>query len=84
MPVNRKEKLSQLICDYLKKHPDAGDTLEGITQWWLELGRIDTSMDEVASILNDLVEKGIIEIYKNKGGTNLYKIGVVTRSKDRT
>jgi len=30
-----KKDISQEILKYLIKHPDASDTLEGITEWWL-------------------------------------------------
>jgi Fe2+ or Zn2+ uptake regulation protein len=70
----KTEKISGMILDYLCKNPDAGDTLEGITRWWLNMERIDLSVKEVAQALESLMEQGVITINKNRGGTTLYKI----------
>ena len=77
MNVDRKqEKLSRMILDYLRKNPEAGDTLEGITMWWLELERIETSVDEIAKVLEGLIQKGLIRMYKVEAGPNFYKINI--------
>lgn len=68
------EKISRMILGYLCKNPDAGDTLEGITRWWLNMERIDLSVKEVAQALESLMEQGVITINKTRGGTTLYKI----------
>ena len=69
----KMEKISRMILDYLRKNPDAGDTLEGITRWWLNMERIDFSVKEVAQALESLIEQGVITINKTRGGTALYK-----------
>lgn len=74
----KQEKISRMILDYLRKNPDAGDTLKGITQWWLELARIESSVDEVADALESLTQKGIIRMHKLKDGTTFYKINKET------
>jgi hypothetical protein len=50
-----------MILSYLRRHPNAGDTLEGITKWWLELERIDTSVNDVASVVDNLASIGMIQ-----------------------
>ena len=68
MCVYRKqEEIEEMIMSYLQKHPDAGDTLEGITRWWLELERIDQSGDEVATAIESLVKKGSLKKFKCQG-----------------
>jgi hypothetical protein len=69
----KTKKISRMIHDYLRKNPDAGDTLEGITRWWLNMERIDLSVKEVAQALEGLIEQGVITINKTRGGTTLYK-----------
>lgn len=69
----KTEKISRMIFDYLRKNPDAEDTLEGITRWWLNIERIDLSVKEVAQALESLIEQGVITINKTRGGTILYK-----------
>lgn len=71
---NKKEKISRLIVDYLQKYPEAGETFEGIMKWWLELERIELSVNEVADVLESLIQKGVIKMYKTAGGTIFYKI----------
>jgi len=70
----KQEKISGMILNYLRKNAGAGDTLKGITQWWLELARIESSVDEVADALESLTQKGIIRMHKLEGGTTFYKI----------
>jgi hypothetical protein len=36
-----KKNVSRMILDYLRKNPDAGDNLEGITRFWLNSERIE-------------------------------------------
>ena len=55
--------ISEEILNYLFKHPDASDTLEGITEWWLLNQRISCEMKRVKAALSKLVEQGwVIEI----------------------
>jgi hypothetical protein len=77
MPLkkNRKvEALSREILDYLKKHPDASDTLEGIATWWLEQQRIERLVDEVAEALELLIKKGAVRARKINDSVTTYKI----------
>jgi Mn-dependent DtxR family transcriptional regulator len=65
-----ENELSKKILEYLDKKPDAGDTLEGITEWWLESERVDQAVDQVAEVLEALIKKGLI--IKSKYG--VYKL----------
>ena len=69
---NKKENISRMILGYLHRFPDAGATLEGITKMWLELQRIETSVEEVADALESLIQKGVVKVYKKRGGTTFY------------
>jgi len=70
----RQEKISRMILDYLSKNPNAEDALDGITKWWLELEGIEVSRNEVAEVLESLIQKGLIKMCKNKGGATFYRI----------
>ena len=75
MITNEKQKkISEAILSYLRKNPDAGDSLEGIVEWWLGIERIESSVDEVADALESLVQRGIIKIRKTESGTTWYGI----------
>lgn len=71
---NENNNLSQRILQYLEKHPQAGDTLEGIVTWWLEQDRIDHLVNEVAEALRSLAHKGAIQTHTSQSGTTIYKI----------
>jgi hypothetical protein len=62
-----------MILNYLRRHPDAGDTLEGITRWWLECKSIDNNVDEIAEVLEVLTKQGILVVYKESNGTVFYR-----------
>lgn len=69
----KQEEISKTILNYLRKNPDAGDTLEGISKWWFNLERIETSVDEVACIVEMLIDKGLIKKVKhNNSSLNYY------------
>jgi len=72
--ISSKSQLKSAILSYFQEHPGAGDTLEGIAYWWLARRRIDEVVDEVAKILEELMEKGLIEAQRTPGGTTVYKL----------
>ena len=72
--MNIKEEISKQILSYLEKNPDAGDTLEGITKWWLESERVDQAVDDIAEALNLLLEKGAVIKTKCKKGSSIFKL----------
>ena len=63
-----------MILSYLRENPEAGDTLEGITDWWLRSEMIEESVDEVADVLESLAQRGAIRKHKVEGGTTFYRI----------
>jgi Fe2+ or Zn2+ uptake regulation protein len=70
----RQEDISKKILDYLLKNPDAGDTLEGISRWWVQSEYIEQSVDEVASVLERLTKEGVVKKQEVKGGSSVYKV----------
>lgn len=76
----RQEKITRMILNYLRKNRDAGDTLEGISRWWLELEKIEISVTDVVSALESLIQKGLIRRYETKRGSTFYKINRETLS----
>jgi Fe2+ or Zn2+ uptake regulation protein len=72
--MNKRDEISKKILDYLRKNSDAGDTLEGITGWWLESERVDYAVDEVAEVLEVLLENGLLTKSKYENGNVVYKL----------
>jgi hypothetical protein len=70
----RQEKISGIIINYLRRNPDAGDTLEGIVKWWLVFESIESSMDDVVDVLETLIRKKAISMYSIADGTTFYKV----------
>ncbi len=58
---NTKEDIARMILGYLKKYPNAGDTLEGICRWWLNHEKIDVTVDVVSEILETLIKEGKVK-----------------------
>ncbi len=73
--VNAKQgEISRAIVDYIHKHPDARDTLVGITRWWLHLEKIESSVSDVSVALETLIKEGVIERQLINGDNPVYRI----------
>ena len=67
--------LSHEILRYLRAHPQAADTVDGIVEWWLPRQRYDEAVDRVQSALDELVARGLMEKTTLVDGTVLYADG---------
>lgn len=61
----------QIEC-YLKNHPNAADTIEGITKWWLPGQGIEVSSLIVQQALNYLGSKSVVTFNANLSGNKVY------------
>jgi len=61
----------QIEC-YLKNHPNAADTIEGITKWWLPGLGIEVSSLVVQQALNYLGLKSVVKCTVNLSGNKVY------------
>ncbi len=52
-------KITRLILSYLRKNPDARDTIDGI-QWWVLRECIDMKVGEIQSALDELVRLDVL------------------------
>lgn len=71
--MKEEVKLAEEISNYLRKNPGAGDTLEGITTWWLKPGKTKPPVKKTAAALEILVKKGLIRKRSIPGGDTIYK-----------
>ena len=62
MQPDRKEQrdVCYFILLYLTRHPDAGDTFDGIVEWWLLEQRIKFETRNVSEAVARLVAEGLI------------------------
>ncbi|WP_031436555.1 hypothetical protein [Methylobacter tundripaludum] len=66
-----KQIADQIEC-YLKKHPKAADTIEGITKWWLLEQGTEVSSLIVQQALNYLGSKSVVKCNNNHNGNKVY------------
>jgi hypothetical protein len=70
----KRDEISKMILDYLHKNPDAGDTLKGISRWWLNFKKVDSSVDEVTSTLEILIKEGLVRRQVVNSGEPIYSV----------
>jgi hypothetical protein len=68
------------ILAYLVRHPEAQDTLEGITEWWLLEQRIRSAVAEVDGALRNLVADNLLVKRECANGRTYYGLN---RAKER-
>ncbi len=65
------EMIAKDIQEYFGAHPHAGDTLEGITQWWVSRQRLQNARELVTAALQYLIARGDIQI-QQFGSSEVY------------
>ena len=73
-PDSDVRQLADAIRQYLSKHPDAADTLEGVVNWWLLRQRYENAMAMVNQALELLVQQGDLTKIKHRGSPPIYKL----------
>ena len=65
---------AQEILDYLARHPNAQDTIEGILQWWVLDSCIRSWAAKIAETVAKLVEQGFLEEKPSPDGQTFYHV----------
>jgi hypothetical protein len=60
------------ILAYLRAHPEAADTLDGVVQWWLIRSRYLRGLRQVRAALALLIERGQVVERTGADATRLY------------
>ena len=55
------ERIAEEIQLYLFDHPNAADTLEGITRWWLDNVSVPVPVSSVEKALDWLLKQYVVE-----------------------
>ena len=66
------EEIAKAILEYLLEQPASGDTVEGISKWWIMRQRINESTEVVAVVLEELGRKGLIYERPTADGNIVY------------
>ena len=81
--AHQSREVSRVLFDilaYLADNPEADDTIEGITQWWLLEQKIRRQIPVVEKALTELVKKGFVLARGGNNGRIHYR---VNRSKQK-
>jgi hypothetical protein len=49
------------IIEYLRSHPEAADTVDGILDWWIPTQLYENAKYEIQQVLREMVAQGLIE-----------------------
>jgi hypothetical protein len=75
LPINTKlPKLARQILRYLREHPEAQDTVEGIMVWWVSERAIKHWLPQVRRSLAVLVARGYLEKRMTVDGRVFYRV----------
>lgn len=66
------EKIAREILSYLREHPHSGDSVEGISLWWVMRQRISESIYAVRQVLEHLQSVGLISERRMADGRSVY------------
>lgn len=70
---NATSDLAAVILRYISSRPDACDTLEGVSEWWLARQRYEDSYAGVATALDLLIDRGLAEATRFADGRVVYR-----------
>ncbi len=66
------KKIAREIMSYLREHPHSGDSVEGISLWWVMRQRITESIYAVQQVLEHLQSAGLIYERRMADGRSVY------------
>lgn len=73
-PTREQQEASYHLLAYLMDNPDAGDTFEGIVEWWLLHQRIKFETRTVSEAVTKLVAEGLIVEEKGSDSRLVYRV----------
>ena len=72
--IEEQREARHYILAYLLDNPDAGDTFDGIVEWWLLSQRIKFETRIVSEAVARLVAENLIVEYRGPDSRVIYKI----------
>ncbi|MDL5365617.1 hypothetical protein QSH18_08375 [Xanthomonas sp. NCPPB 2654] len=77
------QEVADAVLSYLRAHPEAADTLQGIVRWWLPQQRYNRESGRIEAVLTSLAERGRLQVRMLPDGQFLYALSVAYNA-DRT
>ena len=74
MCKTEKARIAEELLGYLARHPEAQDTLEGISEWWLLEEKIRRRTAEIKEVLTELVGSGLVVEHLGQDARTRYRI----------
>ena len=74
MHESRRSRIARAVLTYLRKFPEAQDTIDGIAEWWLPDQSIRSHLTILKGVLNELVVRGFILQHKGKDSQIHYRM----------
>lgn len=56
-----EKEMTEAILEYLKEHPRASDTLEGIAEWWIMRQQVRVEIKTLQKVLRQLMKSDLLE-----------------------
>lgn len=70
-------EIERALLAYLRGHPRAADTIDGIVEWWLPLQRFATARECVERALDKLAANGTLRRESLHDGRVLYALNIM-------
>jgi hypothetical protein len=70
--VEEVRRVADSIRDYLERNPEASDTVDGISQWWMAHDRA-VSRENLSCALDTLLAEGHLERFMSRDGHYQWK-----------
>ena len=77
-----KKELARQIVAYLRDHPFSGDTLEGVSRWWLKQQSLSECVSDVHQALVGLGNEGLIHERTMPDGRTLFFANIHAEEED--
>ena len=71
---DKEREVGYYILAYLAENPEAGDTFDGIVEWWLLRQRIKFETRNVSEAVAKLVSEGLIVEHEESDSRIIYRV----------
>ncbi len=71
----RLSRAEAMLLAYLEKNPGAGDTFDGVAEFWWHFEWADRCVEDAREIIERLIEKGLVRKVRKEAGRPEYCVG---------